>query len=496
MDYCSYHPLTPATFSCLGCHTHNCDRCVNEGDPGQDPTCFSCEQAMESLGAVNQATPFWRRLEESFRYPLNMNTMVLIIGVSFLSIVFAKVPFSFLWLLILNGAFLKYSFSCLENTAGGTLVAPDITEAYSGGLRIILHLFLMTVFAGVVIAGAARFLGMQFAGAVAIFLVVATPAILILYALSDSVVEALNPASIIRLISAIGLPYGLLLAFIMIMTASVGVINQLFVSSSYSALSTALQSMVGNYYSVVMFHLMGYVIFQYQGELGFVAREDFGEDTEPRSQRDRLAAKLDILVKEGDYNGVVTLLDTAARHFPDDRELNRMAFEFFYATRRRVEAAASSYLDYLIRSGQDHQLVLIYKRVLHLAPGYRPPSPDTRYRLAQACRDGGDSLSAAKLLKGMHLEFPDYPRLVQAYELLTEALEDLPHQGEQARKCREFTRKLARVTAQKLTASKGRAVFGTGTSHNGSSSTDTGEPKTPAKQDNDSKSDLPPIDFK
>lgn len=499
MDYCSYHPLAPATFSCEICHTHNCDTCVDEGNGTGDARCFTCAQAVEHLGAANEATPFWRRLEESFRYPLKAHSLFLIIAVSLLTSILSYVPLTLLWYLLVTGAFLKYSFSCLEQTARGLLVPPDITEAYSGGMALLGNLLVMLLVAGATVFAAYYYLGPQIAGLLAFLIIIALPAVIIMYGMTESLVEALNPLNLLRLIAAVGLPYGLLLAFIMIMSASVGVINQL-IGYDYSLLSNVLQSTVSNYYTLVMFHIMGYMIFQYQGELGFAAREDFGETNPPRSARQRLAAKIDIRLKEGDYNDVVALFKMALKQFPSDREFNRQYFEFLYATGRDIEGAASRYLDYLIGSQQEHQLVIIYKRVLQLEPHYRPDTAPTRHRLAAACKDSGDSLSAVKLINGLHREFSNYRQLVQAYELMAAALDDVPHRSEQAKACREFTRRLATRTPQpsprrkKLEASP--SVF----SASALSSETTVEHSAIKDSKNSASSDcgeeMPPIEFK
>src|SRR5690606_1601975 len=288
--------------------------------------------------------------------------------------------------------FMKYCFSCLEHTARGKLLPPDITEGYGGGLSLLLNLLVMFVVAGAAIFATNLYLGTQLAALLTFFVVIAMPAGVIIYGMTESLLESLNPLNLLRLISGIGLPYGLLLGFLMIMSASVGVISEL-IGYDYAFISTVLQSAVSNYYSVVMFHIMGYMIFQYQGVLGFTAREDDGEQRVPRSARDRLAAKLQICLKQGDYNQVVTLFKNALKKFPRDREFNRQYFEFLYATGRDLENAGSRYLDYLLATGQEHQLGIIYKRMLHLLPDFRPTSAATRHHLAIACKQNGDPRS-------------------------------------------------------------------------------------------------------
>lgn len=489
MDYCTYHPLAPATYRCQFCHTENCDHCADEGETGGDARCFSCARSLEHLGAVNVATPFWRRLQESFRYPLNPHALTLIIVVSVLSIVASHLPLSLLWTLILTGAFMKYSFSCLENTARGLLVPPDISDAYDGGLVVMFHLYIMLAVASGSIVATAFYMGFQAAILLSVLLVIAAPAMIIIYGLNESLLEAMNPLNILRLITSVGLPYGLLLAFVMIMSASVALISQL-IGEHVAALSTLLQSVVANYYSIVLFHIMGYMIFQYQGALGFTAREDDGTDN-IRSPRDRLAAHITIRLKEGDYNQVVALFDEALTKFPNDREFHRQRFEFFYATERDLPNASSRYLKFLYDSGQDHMLVMVYKRVLTLCPDYLPDNPGLRHHLALACRDAGDSRNAVRLINGMHKQFAEYPELGQAYELMAEALDDLPNQSQQAEKCRQFAQRLN--TQQARRATQARPPAKPARQVHQPISPPAQEPSSPPTA-NDT-GDLPPIEF-
>src|SRR5690606_29870686 len=108
-------------------------------------------QALDPLGAANNALPFWRRLEESFRYPLKGGAAALVVVVSLLMSTVIYLPLGWLWYLIVLGRFMKYCFSCLEHTARGKLLPPDITEGYGGGLSLLLNLLVMFVVAGAAI---------------------------------------------------------------------------------------------------------------------------------------------------------------------------------------------------------------------------------------------------------------------------------------------------------------------------------------------------------
>lgn len=509
-EFCRYHPLKPATYYCTSCETNNCDCCIDEGDQGVDHNCFSCQREVQSLGAINHAVPFWRRLEESFRYPMNANAGVIVIGVAVLTSLLNYIIFGFILSLVLVGAFLKYCFNALNSTASGVLVPPDIVEAYEGGVVILLRLLVIIFVIGGANFGVYRLLGPEFSGLFVFLSMLALPAIIIVFAMSDSLSEALNPLAVLQLISSIGLPYGLLLGFIMIMSASVGVINALLMEH-VSLLSTIAQSAVMNYYTLVIFHIMGYMIFQYQGVLGFVARVDNGELQEARSSRDRLAVKISIRLKEGDYNGVVDLFQFALKEFPQDREFNKQYFEFIYATERFqvLGSIANGYLKFLITSKQEHQLLIIYKRVLHLIPDFISNSAPVRHQLAIACQNSGDPLSAVKLINGMQKTFPEYSQLPEALTLMADALDDLPNKQSQAAQVRKLAARLsdrrltpnAAVKSEPIKPKQGRAVFGIGKNLSSSgvkpSATPLVENENEFTSENESSvADLPPIEFK
>jgi hypothetical protein len=498
MEYCKYHPLIPATNACHHCHTRNCDDCTSDGGSSLPETCFICHQDMEFLGAVNNAVPFWRRLEESFHYPLNTQTMMLVVGISFLSSILTYVPFTFIWYLMLTGAFLKYCFSCLDNTAHGLLVAPDIAEAYGGGLGLIARLLVIVVATIAIIIATESVLGSVMATVVAAVLIAGLPATLISFAMSDSLAVALNPLSMLRLVTSIGLPYGLLLGFILIMSVSVGVISE-FIGSELSLVTGTLQSAVANYYLIVVFHLMGYMIFQYQGEIGFTASESLGEAKEIRSDRDRLAANIDVTLKEGDYEKVLDLFSGAIKRSPNDMELYGQAFKFLCATKNveNLDGLSSMYLELLVKNNRTDQLRNVYKLTVQISPNFIPDRAETRFALAKSCYASGDFVAAIKLINGIHKHFPEYSELVPAYELLLDCLEQVPNMRSNMGQCKKLIAHLKTIAPEitepeEKVIEKAQFLIDVEPSHAnenaGSTERDPGS--------NDQPKELPPIDFK
>lgn len=454
MDYCKYHPLDGATYYCRQCDIHQCDRCVND-DKNKRHTlhCFLCDSVLESHGSANTVVPFWRRLTEAFKYPLNSSSMSLIVITSILSVLAVLMPFLFILSIVMYlfaaGAMLKYSFTCLERTALGEMKVPDVMEAYQGGIVLMFKLVVITIVMSVLAGVAAYYVGIALGSILGMIAIISFPAVLIRFAQTESVIEALNPFAALALMAAIGLPYGLLIVFMLIMMSSVGVLHE-FTGAILPAGSFLVQSIISSYYMVVMFHLMGYMLFQYQHQLGYSARSD-EEDLPERSELERCLAKLDVLLKEGDYQQLVSLYYQAFKQFPNEAIFFDRFFELLYVCKKDSLLAdyALVYLEFLVRKKRFDRLVPSLKQIRVLLPGYMPDSPSMRVQLARLLREQGDIKLAVQLLNGMHKLYPAFADLPAAYELLAECLGDLPAMGAQAEKCKQMAAQLARRQAEK-----------------------------------------------
>lgn len=447
MKCCQYHPLAPATFNCDYCQTSQCDLCVDEGDQGVGHTCFMCRNKVDSLGAIHSAEPFWRRFQEVFRYPLKTEVIVFIVVMAFLNIAIMYLPFTIVWFLILFGIFMKYCFSCLEKTAKGSLVPPNISAAYEGGIILSLKLIAILIILGVSIVGVQIWLGTAIGTFFGVLALCCCPAIIINFSLSESVIDAVNPLKILSLIAAIGLPYGLLLAIILIMSGSVSFINEL-ISSETSFISLGLQAAVSNYYTIVVFHLMGYMLFQYQGQLGFIARKEEGEAQAIRSAAERTLANIEVHVKEGYYDEALLLFQEGIKKHNKNKPLHDKCLELLLATKNIpvIDAFTPMYVSFLVNNQAKDQLTFIYKKILKAHPKFIPNTPADKLILAKECRASGDSLSVVRLLNGIHKQSPNFNRLIPALDLMADALKDLPNMK---KKSEEFDLFLKRFKGQK-----------------------------------------------
>ena len=305
MSYCKYHPLVAAGRTCLDCQASLCAGCCAEEAHSDKARCLSCNGQTQSLGITADTEPFWRHLEASFRYPLNKSVISFVLIISLLTVALTSLPWPIMIGLniLLSGIMVKYCFNCLSETALGKMTAPDITSAYQGGVILVIRLIIALVLmvAAVVVIGSK--LSVNLAAIVGFFLIIALPAMIILYAMSESMSDALNPLKIVSLMKAIGVSYGIILGILLIMISSVEVLSvevlQGLFGAHESVLALTLQSAISNYYAIVMFHLMGYMIFQYQHRLGYTAEQNTGKQKKGRSLNEKYLSRIQILTKEG-----------------------------------------------------------------------------------------------------------------------------------------------------------------------------------------------------
>lgn len=433
MHYCKYHPTKSATYHCENCHMYVCDLCVDDNPATNTVKCLLCGNPVDSLGARYNAEPFWRRLQASFHYPLNTETSIFVIGIAILFTLASFFPFTVLWYLLLIGAFMKYCFCCLEKTSTGLFKSPDITAAYGGGIILAVQLVLIVVFISAFLFLTNMWLGKGVATFIGGLIVFCIPAMLINFALTESMLEALNPLKMLYLIAAIGFPYGVLLGLIVVMIGSVSFINEL-IGNSFSLLSITLRSIVSNYYTIVVFHLMGYMIFQYQGELGFIAREAKEQPKNEITKLKKVLSKIDINVKEGNYDDALLIFRKAIKDYPNNKEVYNRCFNFLLAIKNKklIEDYAEVYFKFLKDTNREDQLTVAFKKIQHVHSEYMPKTAGGRLMLAYRFNENGDFCNAVKLLNNLNKVFPDFRGLDQYYQLLSDTLNNIPGMKEKA----------------------------------------------------------------
>ncbi|SFR80860.1 hypothetical protein SAMN05216203_3121 [Marinobacter daqiaonensis] len=436
---CHYHPGDPAKWHCRECQLHYCSACMPDADARrQHGLCPHCGRTMRYLGAATEVEPFWLRLSRFFRYPFHADPLIVIAVCTFVPLFLQQdilgVVISFVLLL----ALFKYTYAVIRHTAEGHMKPPPVATAYTGeGFAIVIQQLLVFVAMVALVVASGIFLGPLPAMVVAAFAILALPASIMVLAMEHSVVAAINPLNLATLISRIGWPYFLLYGFLILLTLASGAAQEFAASHLDPAIAQPLAGFLNSTYTLMLFHMLGYLLFQYQEELGFAS--DFQEDlpTTESSQRDRtrrVDADIDMNLKEGNYNLVAGILEEALKR--DTHNPIRLSQLYQLALARNdVQDLARHHVKLLrwMIAHRKHQEVRTLLTVLaRHDPDFRIQDPELVVDAADLLFHQQDYRQALRLLKDFHKRFPGSEQIAPAYILVARTLANGFEQWEKA----------------------------------------------------------------
>jgi Tfp pilus assembly protein PilF len=420
-QFCHYHHENPATWRCEPCRRLFGDCCmpINLNDP-KEPHCPLCRRKLAYLGAANTAQPFWERIPFFFRYalqkgPLLFYLVAAIAIVTLAAIIFTPFfPMKLPLVLLVVCAITKYLCTILIAVSEGEMDAPPVSQMFRGeGFWAYLKILALIIILFIVLWFSSR-LGPLVVFLVGLLLTLAFPAMVIVLTLEDSLVAALNPSKIATMIGAMGWHYLILWAFLFILMQSPGLLIYLLASASGSVyvLAAAL-FIVPLYFYAVMFSMMGYAVYQYQGALDHVAGDwtDGGlEENEYFPNKAR--ALSEIYVREGRHDDALDALKEAIKAQPKNVVMHERYHRLLLAhgTPEQNHAHLTrAYLPLLLSKTPDRavEVYLAAKKKLGDIPA--PQHPMICETLAQELIQRGHTAEGMQLIQNFHQRFPDYP---------------------------------------------------------------------------------------
>lgn len=434
-QYCKFHPLEPALWYNPRSHIAYCERCVDSGETrgglGQ-ANCYLSGDELQYLGSANIARPFWEILGQFFRYPFKPDSLMMI-GIfvvatwAVLSMTaITALPFMLLFALVILACITRYGFLILEFTAEGREAPPTLQETFaSAGFEVLFQqVVVQVVFIAFVLL--VDRLGSDFLSVLALALVVfVTPASLMILATEKTISLAVNPASIMHLIRSVGWSYILLYAFLFLLWGAEAAFFEVFADEISPQYFIPVFVGVTLYFLMVAYNLMGYVIFQYQAEIGFVAEDALAREKR-RVAVDPLDAKVEVLVKEGRYDKAAEALSKHLRSQPSSLRHHDKLARLLIAMDDREQALAHAqvYLEQVFKLGDDSRLYFLYSDYEKLDRKFLPELPDICYALAQQLFRRGKFNQACHLVANLHKRAPAFTKIPDAYLLMARALFD------------------------------------------------------------------------
>lgn len=321
----------------------------------------------------------------------------------------------------------KYLFSILQTTSEGRMQPPTLASAFSGeGLNALFQqIGVLAIFGAAVFA--ANHLGGQILTMLTMaFVVLVLPASVMLLALERNIVSAVNPLQLTLLISTLGWPYVVLYAHLFMLFLAMGVAVDFLSMHTNATIAYTGAGFFNSYFMMMIFHMLGYVLFQYQEKLGYATADEAEEDqpAAPAIRSGRVDADIDLFLKEGDYKRVKhLLLDELKKKRSDPwrlEQLYRLCIE--QGDIDTLKPFISLVLDTMLIRNQDEQAIKLLKRMYQDDNDYELKEADISFKMAQTAYHLGEYKLIIRLLKDYHSRYPDDAKLVDAYILLAKTL--------------------------------------------------------------------------
>lgn len=409
--------------------------------------CPHCSRAMRYLGAATEVVPFWNRLGAFFRYPFHLDPLLVIAICTFVPLLVQPNIFGIIITLLLALALLKYTYAVINHTAEGHMKPPPLATAFTGsGFSIVILQLLVFVLMGGLIFSAALVGGPLLMLLALAFVILALPASIMILAMERSVGAAVNPMNLAVLISRIGWPYFLLYGYLILLTLASGAAQDFAANHFPMWFAQPLAGFLNSTFTLILFHMLGYLLFQYQEELGFASdlQEEVSETDMNRWDRSqRLEADIDMNLKDGNYDRVQAMLKDALKRNPNDS--HRLGQLYRLLAARNDTAELYRYhprlLAWLVERNDAEGITALLQALEAREPGFRLDDPELAVRCARCLYHRGQFKPVLKLLQDFHKRFPDSEELAPAYLLVAQTLANGLNQWEKATAFLNFIQK-------------------------------------------------------
>ena len=439
-DTCHFHPTRPAHWYCPFCKIGLCPDCVIERDKGgytkgeHIHLCQKCNRIAEWVGAETLIEPFWKHLPGFFTYPFHLQPLLLILALSIIGLVGLGLIdsggflFGMILLLAAVVALLKYSYEVLNETARGNLNPPPISsKTVSENLSPVFKQLILIIVISILIGIVNNFAGAILGHLAFLFFKLFFYAMLILLVTTESLLHALNPLLFVRLAVRIGWGYLIMYFFLFLLG-----------DAPYYLLSAIAQVMPENYlifafifalsfcyYTIIAYHLMGYVLLQYHQEIGYkIDYEDFTDpsgNVPPLPQQEDVNAvilkQINPLIQEGKLEEAIAFVkEHTAKTGITHLTLSERYFNLLKMTKRKDELLqhAVIHLQLLVDDHQANKAHSLNAQCVKLSPDFKAQA-STLFQIGNWLSETGKIKEAIATYNKLVKTYPQNDLVPMAY---------------------------------------------------------------------------------
>ena len=255
-----------------------------------------------------------------------------------------------------------------------------------------------------------------------IFAILFIPSMIILLVTSNSFLNAINPVNFTILAFRIGWGYLLMYFFLILLLLAPAAFGQYIKEYLPSSLHLLLVYFAKNFYTIISYHLMGYVVLQYHQEIGYqVDYEDFKDPAiiEPgsRSPATEICNRINPLITEGGLDEAITIIEDMTREDGiSDLTLSERYFNLLKMKKRTSELLKHcvTHLHLLAEVNRKAEACEIYRFCLAKDNSFTP-TPYTLFKLAGWLNEGGNSKEAINTYNRFTKAYPEDQLIPKAY---------------------------------------------------------------------------------
>ena len=449
--FCNGHPTRKAHWHCPKCDAMLCPECVitreseSYGRKEIHHFCPKCNLQVEWVGVQNLIEPFWNRMPRIFTYPFFLQPLVLISVLAVATLFFSgdgiisDLLRGAVWLIVL-----KYSFESLKATAGGNLKPPSVnSKTLSEDIQQVFKQFAIYVLIYIGFSYTYFKFGVLAGYTFAIVVMFFVPSMIILLVTTGSLFHAINPVVFVGLAFRIGWAYFLMYFFLFLLGSAPAYVAQYVIRFLPQELHLMLFAFAKSFYTIVSYHLMGYVILQYHEKIGYkVDYEDFSdpdaETFEPqKSDPDAvILSKVAPLIKEGKLDEAIALIKQMTLQQPIcGIELSERYYNLLKMRKRSGELLEHGifHLDLLTARNEKSKAIAVFTECRTANANFLP-SADALFKLAGWLNESGKTKAAVAVYNALAKSYPDNPLVPKAYFRIAQIFHDRLMNKEQAKK--------------------------------------------------------------
>lgn len=389
--------------------------------------------------------PFWDRLPRFFLFPLLPANLVVIAALAIGSLLAFVLPVPAPVDIMLAEAIvwitaLRHAFRVMDMTSYGRITV----EAQQAQLehdpdRVnlpwkMIALFIVWNIAIGFIEAASTTLGWI----AEVLFAAATPAIIMQLCASNSLGSSLNPGTWLGYMRAIGSPYWSLCFFLLMLVMGVPTAFTLLLPLVSENVLLPATNFVCLYFNLIMFYMMGYVMYQYHDVLGLPALEIISDAEVENEAEPGIDAMIAARLAASEIDEAITIAKNAARAEPHSIAA-QARLHTLLSTAGQTEKARQQGIhlfELCLSQGQAAHTIKLYQ-TLHTHAQPLALKADQILPLARLARQNRDYQFALDLVRGFDKRYPQHTDIPGVYYFSAQLVSEQFRQNDLARKILE-----------------------------------------------------------